>query len=254
MSEPDTKRSPPKVRGVKRGGKRIPRYGLEDALAWSDKLVSKTYNSAQPLDLIKASVVEAKSGVGDVKVSALRQYGLLEGNSAGLTATPLAREIKSAAPEARQELIRRAALRPEAFKALYETFQGDDVTMARLRQRAAEIGVHPDTAEECAELYSKTIVFAGLATRDGDEIRHAEASAASSTAEDLEQLEDESAEDGGDRGDGGANQRAEPDPEPLRSNPRRGAATVQVNINVDSSLDTEKLEKQLDLLRRYGAL
>src|SRR5688572_28985133 len=121
----DTKKSRPK--GGRRGGKIIPHYGLEDALVWSDKLVSKTYNSPQPLDLIKASVVEAKSAVGDIRVSALRQYGLLSGTSAALTATPLAHQIKSAPVDEQKRLIKQAALRPEIFRGLFTTFHGDTV-------------------------------------------------------------------------------------------------------------------------------
>jgi hypothetical protein len=31
-------------------------------------------------------------------------------------------------------------------------------------------------------------------------------------------------------------------------------SVIQINVTLDSSLDTEKLEKQLSLLRRFGAL
>ena len=34
----------------------------------------------------------------------------------------------------------------------------------------------------------------------------------------------------------------------------RPRAAIQVNVTLDSSLDTEKLEKQLALLGKYGAL
>jgi len=34
----------------------------------------------------------------------------------------------------------------------------------------------------------------------------------------------------------------------------RTAADVKLNLTIDSSLDGDKLEKQLDLLRRYGLI
>lgn len=248
----DEKKRPPK--GGRRGGKIIPHYTLEDALAWSDKLVSKTYNSPQPLDLIKASVVESKSGVGDIKVSALRQYGLLSGTSAALTATPLAQQIKSAPSDEQKGLIKQAALRPEVFSGLFTTFHGDSVPIGKLRQRAAELGVHPDTAPKCAEVYASTLAFAGLVERDGDNVKHLDADTAISPSTDIDAAVSDSAAEAERPGDGAREQEEIVVDNASTAPVRRGAAAVQVNINLDSSLDTDKLEKQLALLRRYGAL
>lgn len=249
MSDDEKKKLP---KGGRRGGKVIPHYALEEALAWSEKLVSKTHTAAQPLDLIKSSVVEAKSGTGDIRASALRQYGLLSGPSTALNATPLARQIKSAPSDEQRELTKQAALRPEVFNGLFKTFHGDTVPIGKLRQRAAELGVHPDTAAKCAEVYASTLIFAGLAERDGENIKHLEAQAVTDgepgDAIANRGTDADAAEDAGqarEQGDAVVSVTA-----PVR----RGAAAVQVNINLDSTLDTDKLEKQLALLRRFGAL
>jgi len=249
-----SKPKPPK--GGRRGGKVIPHYALDDALEWSDKLVSKTYTSPQPLDLIKASVVGAKSGAGDIRVSALRQYGLLTGQSTALDATPLARQLKTAAEDEKRALIKQAALRPEVFKGLFETFHGDSIPIGKLRQRAAELGVHPDTAAKCAEIYVNTLAFVGLVERIGDDVRHVDAAGVevgNEATEDQEapDLEVDGPSGPGETGAAELSQRQDAGVPPPRG---RGVATVQVTIAVDSTMDTEKLEKQLELLKRYGAL
>lgn len=50
-------------KGGRKGGRIFPRYPLKEVAKWVDKLVSKTYNAPQPEGLIKAGVVEARSGI-----------------------------------------------------------------------------------------------------------------------------------------------------------------------------------------------
>jgi hypothetical protein len=159
-------------KGGRKGGRRFPQYSLSDAVKWADKLVSKTYGGPQAEDLIKAAVVEAKSGAGDIRISALKQFDLMDGTSKGYSATPLAKEIRAAPEEEKRALYVRAALNADVFQAIYETYQGDSVPLAKLKQRAADLQVHPDATSKCIEVYVETMEFAGLLTRNGDLLVH----------------------------------------------------------------------------------
>ena len=127
-----------------------------------------------------------------------------------------------------------------------------------MKQRASELGVHPDSTAKCAQIYAESVVYSGLAVRDGDTLAH----------EHISSIAEAAAPDEGDGTEANPNesgagigleeqQKQQEQEEELeqavqpRSNSR---AAVQVTINVDSSLDTEKLEKQLELLKRFGAI
>lgn len=250
MSEGDKKELGKAPKGRKKGGKRFPQCSLKDAVKWADKLVSKTHGGPQADDLIRASVIEAKSTLGNVRISALKQFDLMEGDSKGYSATQLAKDIRSAPQDEKFELYRRAALKPDIFNGIYTTYHGDSVSYAKLTKRAAELQVHPESTGKCVDVYIETMEFAGLLSREGDLLTHVGKEIAEPSVQDQIEAE-EAVVDYDDvsisRNDVGAHEEAP-------GLTRRGVATVQVNINLDSSLDTEKLQKQLELLRRYGAL
>jgi hypothetical protein len=244
----ESKKTPKTMpKGGRKGGTQYPRYNLQETLAWAKKLVTKTHLSPQPTDVIFAGVVGAKSGTGNVRISTLKQYGLLEGTSAAYSASDLAKRIVAAPPEEIQPLYRQAALQPKVFRSLFDTFHGDDVTKAKLKQRAADLQVHPEETENCVELYIATVVFAGLATTDGDKVSHAPAgvSTPEGPAEGMELTADAGASDT-------ADEEVPTDQPDLSLRPPRAA--INVNVTLDSSLDIDKLAKQLELLKRYGAL
>lgn len=160
-------------KGGRKGGSVFPRVALNDALRYAKKLVSKTHTSAQPNDVILSGVVGAKSGTGAVRMSALKQYGFLKGDSkAGFSADELAKKIAAAPSDEVVPLYQQAMLRPTVFKKLFDTYHGDAVTRAKLKQRAADLKVHPDETESCIDLYVSGMVTAGLVTVDGDRIVH----------------------------------------------------------------------------------
>jgi hypothetical protein len=244
----------PKVmpKGGRKGGRRFPQYPLNDAVKWAEKLVSKTHGGPQPDDLIKAGVVEAKSGAGDMRISALKQFDLMDGTSKGYSATDLAKELRSAPDEEKRPLHIRAALNPEVFNAIYETYQGDSVSAAKLKQRAADLQVHPDASSKCVDVYIETMEFAGLVSRNGDTLIHVakgdiatapspESGIEEEVSDKVQELTENDNMHDQSQGSGG-------------TSTKRGVATVQVNITVDSTLDTDKLQRQLELLRRFGAL
>lgn len=240
----------------------FPRVDLEKCLPWAKKLVSKTHNSPQDRDLVYSGVVGAKSGRGDVRISCLKQYGYLSGNAQAYEASDFAKKTASAPPEETHPLYVEAALRPTIFRGLFDTFQDDVVTKAKLKQRAADLNVHPDETENCVDVYVHTLSFAGLVNVDGDRVIHR----ALTRSMDIESgnREAETEEDANlattetyptneaSVAEPNIEQEALPTSYPNQNRPAR--AVVHVNINIDSSLDAEKLEKQLRLLRNYGAL
>jgi hypothetical protein len=240
--------------GKVKGGARFPRFGLEDALTWAKKLVSKTHLGPQPQDILFASVVGSKGPRGEIKISALKQFDLLEGTSKAYQATKLSRAIVAAPPDEAPALLAQAALAPTVFKALFETFHGDEVSTAKLKQRAADLKVHPDEVERCVNLYVASLEVARLVTTAGDVVRHVTDAAAAAGKKlepetDVASVEDEVADSaqegflpGSENGELGAETGLRP------------RAAFQVTINLDASLDTEKLERQLQLLKRYGAI
>lgn len=233
----------------------FPRFPLQASLAWAKKLVSKTHSSPQPVDVIYTAVVGAKSGRGNMKISALKQYGLLQGDAKGYDATDLAKKIVAAPDEELRPLLREAALSPTIFRGLFDTFHGDSFSKSKIKQRAADLNVHPDEADNCADIYIATMSTAGLVSSDGEQIIHISSAEISEPVppdplddesefpedtQSLEQVDEEKIEPDASKSEG--------------SRGRSHKAAVTVNLTVDSTMDVDKLERQLRLLKQFGAL
>lgn len=261
-------------KGGRKGGSVFPRVALADALGYAKKLVSKTHTGPQTRDVILMGVIGSKHDKGEIGMSALKQYGLLTGDTkANFSADDLAKKISAAPSEELVPLYRRAALRPAVFKALFETYHGDTVSKAKLKQRAADLKVHPDETGNCVDLYVASMATAQLVTIAGDQITHlASAEATAPTVPLLEEVGDNASEaDMLVSDDSALVVKAEgtlavsPDGAAKGAKSNAGVAreidggtapraVFNVNVTLDASLDVEKLEKQLALLRRYGAL
>lgn len=260
-------------KGGRKGGAVFPRIALKDAVGYARKLVSKTHTAPQPRDVICSGVVGAKAGTGNVRISALKQYGFLKGdNKSNYSADSLAKQISAAPEEELTQLYRLAALKPVVFKKLFDTFHGDPVTKAKLKQRSADLHVHPDETENCVDIYIANMVTAGIITVDGDQFRHLPSS---EIFDNLNKSESNRASASGDGSVIDGASESDTDDSTDERLPRVSSefvseretsmssidivkpaprAVFNVNITLDSSMDTEKLQKQLEVLRRYGAL
>lgn len=239
------KGAPPK------GGTRFPRYDLSQAINWAKRLVSKTHQSPQPADVVFAAVVEAKGATASIRISAIKQFNLLQGESSAYDATDLAKEINSVPKDEQQPLLARAALSPEIFKNIFNTFEGHGYTKGKIRQRALELKVHPDNVDKCVDVYCDSMKYAGLVSLDGENVLHhsIQVNQRSSTpildeATDLASSENYDAEEGGDGSEDAD----------LSIKGRSQGAVFNVNVTLDSSLDIEKLERHLSLLKRFGVI
>lgn len=239
----------PKLTGVRKGGTRFPRHSLEEVVAWAKKLVVKTHLGPQKKAVVLSGVVGNNGSQGEVRISSLKQFALLEGDATAYKATDLAKRISAAPIEEIHNLYQESALSPTVFAELHNTFQGDIVTKAKIKQRAAALEVHPDSTDDCVERYVASMVLAGLCTLDGENISHIVNSGPrpkqAEADEEATRSEDASNEDAG------ALEAEKQEDSPMR---RPARAAINVTISLDSTLDTEKLEKQLRLLKQYGAI
>lgn len=242
-------------KGGRKGGTTFPRLPLKQALEYSDKLVSKTHTGALPEATILAGVFDNAGPLGQVRASALKQYGLMEGDKTAYKATKLAQEIDAALSEEKPSLLQKALLNSKPFQEIFETFRGDTVSRARIRQRAQALKVHPDSADECAGIFVESAETSGLGKFSGEDIVLVQGSAetASKPAVQAEQLAGVSeVEDLGDEREGtqGALPKTGTDAA-VTGGVDAAKPGVVLNLNVDSSSDPEKLRKQLELLRQF---
>jgi hypothetical protein len=251
---------------------------LEKAAEYAARLAGKTHNGSEPAGIIYPGVfgTAADSATGAIRASALKQFGFLEGKLDAITATALARQLAVTEGTERQPILQRACITPPLFNTLFKTYRGDRVSLAKLKQKAGEERVHPDNLERCVTTFADSVVYAGLASRDGDEITLVTASPTAIIPNDEIPVEDSpsrpadasvndelgstiglgavqetDAEDLHDKRaateDGSARRT-------IRDNPGSARSVVQVNFELDSSFDTDKLARQLDLLRQYGVI
>ena len=158
--------------------------------------------------------------------------------------------------------LQRAFLNPKLFKQIYDTHHGDKISAGKIRQTALGLKVHPDSADESVELFMESAEAAGLGTRDGDNITLVQAT----TKTDVEPSSSEATRpETPQQGEDERKPNAAIAATPALTKNDNGAHTTEatggagktgltVSINVDSSSDPEKLQKQLELLRKYGVI
>lgn len=258
--------------GGRKGGSVFPRTSLNEALGYARKLVSKTHTGPQPAEVVLSGVVGSKTGAGRIRMSALKQYGLLEGDAkANFSASELAKKVAAAPADEAVPLLRQAMLNPTVFRKLFDTFHGDAVSKAKLKQRAADLNVHPDSTASCVDLYVSGMTIAKLVTVVGDQVKHIASSevaqppaAIVANDRELEELNEEVARNNPNSGDADQSRQPADDAgegaQPTKPSLPDGVAAAtpravfNVNVTLDSSLDIEKLQKQLELLKRFGAI
>lgn len=273
MTTTPVKKARQMPKGGRKGGAVFPRVQLTDALGYAKKLVSKAHTGPQTADVVLMGVIGSKHDKGKYGMSSLKQYGLMTGDAkSNFSAAELAKRIAAAPPEELIPLYREAALKPTVFNALFKTYHGDTVSKSKLKQRASDLNVHPDETGNCVELYVASMSTAGLVTVAGDQITHLASADATAppvvvdehVSQSVDPVEEPSTQDSA-QSHGDADSAAEP---PAKVGDGAGKAEAQrkaftgtapravfnVNVTLDASLDVEKLEKQLALLRRFGAL
>jgi hypothetical protein len=257
------KKVPPK--GGRRGGTLFPKINLQKALEYSKKLVAKTHVARQPADEILPGVFGNSGPEGQVRASALKQFGLMEGDAKGYTSSKLARDIDAALPEERSALLHRAVKTSKAFDKIFDTFHGDTVSKAQIAKRGKELGVHPASADECAQIFIDSAITSGLGAASGENLVLINAGAVVTPASATSVADHPEAGQGEEHADEEEREEALPEEAHQQqatrvSTPSRTQtdgmpnADVRVSLTVDSSSDPDKLERQLKLLKQFGLL
>lgn len=258
MSHETASKQMPK--GGRKGGTRFPQIDLKRAAEYNSKLVSRTHTGPQNEGVILPGVFGSATDKGKIRASAMKQYGLLKGEAAAYDASELAKQLNAAPGDEKKPFLQQAFFNAKLFKTLYDTFVGDAVSTAKLRQQIAQLEVHPENLDKATQIFVVSAVYASLANLNGENVTLVRASAPAASggaaADDNGKVEEDA--------QGQLNPSDEtPAVEPLageqdavQSPQRQGPvrAVVNVNVTLDSTLDTDKLEKQLKLLRRFGAL
>ena len=266
MSDERANKKMPK--GGKKGGSQFPQLGLAEAASFTKKLVAKTHNGPVPAAIVLPGAFGSNGPTGQVRASALKQYGLMAGDTKGYEATQLGKDLDSAPPDEKKPHLRAAFLNAKVFRALFDTFSGDTVSVGKIRQQLSVLRVHPENVEKATSFFIEGAQSASLGQLEGENLTLVRSDFVrseldqGSTDEDKSEAttsriqSDESigisqsevkdkVKDTSPRAD-----EVESDDSPTR--PVR--AVINVSVSLDSSLDTDKLEKQLELLRKFGAL
>lgn len=247
-------------KGHRRGGTQFPRIPLKRAVEYAKKLVSKTHTGSQTATIILKGVFNNAGSLGKIRASALKQYDLLTGTTSAYDATELAKQINSAPPGEQMPLLQRACLKPKLFKSLFDTFQNDTVSKAKIKQQALTLGVHPDSGDEAVNIFVDSLTEAGLAHDAHGEfaisatfdapVEQGEPSEATTTSSTLDQP-DFTPEQALEKSFSTDQKRDKTTHQFSRA---AGRSQMQINLTLDSTMDPEKLQKSLDLLKRYGVL
>lgn len=266
---PDKKAETPRTmpKGGRKGGTTFPRLTLTEALTYSDNVARKTTTGPQSVENIRLGVFESKGPRGGVKAAALKQYGLLEEKDDTYNSTQLARAILAAPDEEKPPLWRQAFLTSKMFAQMYETYQGDATSRAKLRQVAITKGVHADNAEECVDHFVSGAIKCSLASGEqGDMVQLVPKIASEPLPEPRGDGEEEK-ETNENPALADSVPAATPPAAPAVAKPEpqvgasggdeptsRGKVQVNLNLHVDSSTDPETLRKQLEYLEKFGVL
>lgn len=192
-----------------------------------------------------------------MKLSGTKQFGLVAGNPSGYLASELAKKINSTTPEELPKLLAEACLKPKIFRTVYDTFVNDTVSDAKIKQQFLSHDVHPDSGDECVSIFKESLIYAGLAkTVETDKLQVLSAPIETPTGNDTETDEDEDQteklED--DVTDETKDNKGNKTDETTIARKNSTHSNVNVNIDIDPSMDPEKLEKLLKLLKNYGAI
>ena len=222
----------------KKGGTTFPRYDLGELLAYVKPIHSKTYNTTLNLEQVSLGVFNLKVSVAaKIKLSALRQFGLVDGRNSALSASKLCADIAVKSEDERLPCLQRAFFNVKPFEEVFKTFKGGETQKNKIAQYAtSSLRVHPDNAPEFARIFVKSAFVAGLGEGDENSIKLRNTDAESAT--ELPQ---------------NTNQNIPQNEKKEKSNYIK-SDKPEVTIQIDATLDPEKLKKQLDLLRQYGLI
>lgn len=236
-------------KGKAKGGTRFPRYALDAVVDNIPSFLTKVHTGPITVQELSSGVFKlgASSSAGRVRLAAMKHFGLAAGTYKEITATDLSRRIGSTSGDARLPYLQQAFFNVEPFKKVFDVFTGETVTKERIGEYAySPLKVHPDNRDEFAKVFAASATAAGLAAIDGDQI-----SLVPPQEVLLPSVGEAEIKPSADREEVGVGEEKGL-PFPLRTG--RRAVPPNITIAIDPTLDPEKLEKQLEVLKRYGLI
>lgn len=236
-----------KSRRGHKGGKRYPKLSLEKTLKYTNRLVNNTQTHKPRLEVL-STVFDSKTWLGIQRLSATKQFGLIQGNSKAMGASDLATGLKNASKDQITSLLQQACLSPDIFKGIYDQFVGQTTSRTDMQEFAVTLGINPTSTQECIKNFVDSMVFSSLATLNGPHevtIYERNSMVPSSTASARAASVTKSAEGvvtalpGMGLGEGSV---------------AADAHRVNVNIDIQADTDPENLKRCLDVLKAYGAM
>lgn len=246
----------------KKGGTRFPRYSLKHLTGLLDSFLGKTHTSTITIEQLSAGVfsMSATSPNGKTKFSAMKQFGLADGDYKKIASTDLCSEIAMNDGESRINNLQKALKNVKPFDDALKTFQNSTVDKTKIGQYAVStLKVHPDLRDDFSKIFIESCEVAGLCSVDGNSVSFEQNPDINSEAE--ESLDGDKDQNTIDDSNDFPEVNDENNDEPLGqqdvqtySTKKQGNSNINVNIDVDPSMDPEKLEKLLKLLKGYGAI
>lgn len=250
-----------KKRGRK-GGTPFPRYSLSHMNAFLKALISKTHTATINMDQLSAGVfgIGAKSDIGKIKASAMKQFGLLEGDYTKFKAPELATKIEMSEGVEKITLLQQAFFNVKVFKNAFDTFKNSTIDKGKISQYAVStLKIHPDMKDEFVKVLVESVEISGLGKSNGNAVTFEQPTIKTETKPESKS-EDESPDNNNgenDQSNDDTKNNGAPSEEASSMNSSRQTgklSNINVNIDVDPSMDPEKLEKLLKLLKNYGAI
>ena len=242
---------------TRKGGTKFPRYSVEHLEPLLKDLVSKTHTNSITIAQLNAGVfkVGSNSDKGKIKSSALKQFKLLSGDYKAFNATELASQIVLSEGTQKTAALQTAFFNVSVFKNTYETYKGGSTTdKQKIGNYASQtLKIHPDLRDEFVKIFSESAKEAKLCTDNGTTL---DFNLPVSANTDLPSIEEEESTTHAEEHDAsnGASVNDE-SPQPTHISRKSGPiSNVSINIDIDPSMDPEKLEKQLKLLKAYGVI
>ena len=241
----------------KKGGTKFPNYSLKQILPCLKELISKTTAKPTTIEQLSAGVfkMKAKSAEGKIKYSSLKQFGLAGGEYTKITSTKLASQIVLASEGEKSVYLREAFLNAPTFKNVFETFQDSSVQKLKIAgYSVSNLKIHIDASDKFLKSLLDSCEVAKMCTISGDEVNFINGKEANNTNNNdldggvLEREEDENSEDSKDDF-----QEDENFPE-FKTNTNNQKNKPNIDLKIDPTLDADKLEKQLKVLRKYGLI
>lgn len=245
----------------KKGGTQFPRYSLEHLYPFLNSLASKTHTNTITLEQLCAGVfgVGANSPAGKIKLSALKQFGLLAGDYKKLKSSELTTKITISDGSELKYYLQQAFQKVAIFVNSLNTFQNSKIDKLKIGQYAVStLKVHPDMKENFVSVLIDSAKIAGLCTLDGNNVTFTSFLKSADDGTEEQVFSENTAEEQDNREvlESTVEPESPMSPSQQISNTKRSGqlSNINVNIDVDPSMDPDKLEKLLKLLKSYGAI